>query len=173
MVVLGNILNFKSNDFIYLKNSSALNCYLLNKGQVVLLHKGLADIIIEPGNLFGLYSLINGSLRRESALAITNCEVCEISRNDLKSLIINRKINPKNLMVQLISLCKLANKCLDTASLETTSTPEIIYNAVIYYTNNGHKRNVYKLIDIFKTSYSSSEFYQKALRILKDKGWSV
>ncbi|MFZ5988518.1 MAG: cyclic nucleotide-binding domain-containing protein [Bacillota bacterium] len=164
------ILIFKSNDFIYLHNSPALKCYLVNKGQVVLMQKGMESITVEKGNMFGIYSMINGSLRRESAVAKTYCEVCEMDKDDLTDLILKNEFDAKSVITQLIILSKTINgKIESNTKCSDDNIPEKIYNAIVYFINNKHEENAYQLLDKLKTSYTNSPYYQKAVLFLNEQ----
>lgn len=87
-----HIREFNKNDFIFLPNDKNDRIYLIREGQIKIgtysdNGKEITKSIIGKGEVFGELSLVEeGAKRRDFAQAMESTEVCELSSDQMKSL---------------------------------------------------------------------------------------
>ena len=109
---------FKKGEVIYKEGDSADCAYLLNSGKVMLYTGESADNVvtsINEGELFGEMSLIEGSSRITSAVAVENGQCSLVFREQL-----NERINESDPLIRLLIVTYI-NRLRNNFKQETTN----------------------------------------------------
>ena len=95
MMILDKITNdkeFAKSHPIYFPNEPSSSIYFLKKGRVKLTRtssdgKEMILALVNPGEVFGELAMMDDGDRTDLAVALDNCMICAVSKNDFKNFL--------------------------------------------------------------------------------------
>ncbi|MGG7177234.1 Crp/Fnr family transcriptional regulator [Clostridium paraputrificum] len=148
---------YSKGDLIFREGSNGKTLYFINEGKIKLYKYtkyGKEQIlhILSDGDFFGELNLLKDSSYKFNAMALSDCKICSLSKDELKSIIMK---NPE-IGIKILEI--LAERLSDTESL--------VQNIA---SNDGDSRIAYLLIELAeKYGEPVGEYINIDLPILRD-----
>lgn len=128
---------------IYFPNEPSSSIYFLKKGRVKLTRtspdgKEMILALVNPGEVFGELAMMDDGDRTDLAVALDNCMICAVSKNDFKNFL---EKNPElNLKITKLIGIKLRKYSERIEELVFKDAPERVISFLLNLANDHGKR---------------------------------
>ncbi|MFC2134315.1 Crp/Fnr family transcriptional regulator [Bacteroidota bacterium] len=146
MMTLDKITNdkeFPKSHPIYFPNEPSSSIYFLKKGRVKLTRtspdgKEMILALVNPGEVFGELAMMDDGERTDLAVALDNCMICAVSKNDFKNFL---EKNPElNLKITKLIGIKLRKYSERIEELVFKDAPERVISFLLNLANDHGKK---------------------------------
>jgi TolA-binding protein len=154
---------FRSGSVIYFQGDAAEKIFILQNGKVSLIYQDIEtgeDVkdSVQPGEFFGVKSVLGRFTREETAMAMSECTVMAFTMAEFEAFAMaNSRVIMKMLKVFSNQMRRVHRQVSKVMSQEETSSAEGLFRVGEYYLKNKRFTHAKHVFSRYLENYSSSK----------------